>query len=156
TTLSHVWGPAADQKPLVVNDRLLYITRNLDEALRHLRNTTYVQSNFIWIDAVCINQKDKAEKSRLVGCMNDIFANAACTLSWIGPPHDILSLAIETIEKAASALNGSHDNWLSEFAELKRLDDGTDVGTEATDAVVELLQVEYFRRVWILQEVAVA
>jgi hypothetical protein len=154
--LSYVWGPSTDQKPLLVNNLLLYITRNLDEALRHLRSSIYVQSDFIWIDAVCINQKDEAEKTRLVGCMKETFTNSAYTLSWLGSTYDILSPAFESIEKAVTALRGNQDNWLSEFAELRKGDDGTEIGTEATDAVIKLLRNEYFRRVWILQEVAVA
>src|SRR5689334_21537754 len=58
-TLSYTWGRETSDVPLLVGDRdyqihgQLEITKNLEQALRHLRLPT--QRRRLWVDAVCIN-----------------------------------------------------------------------------------------------------
>ena len=59
--LSYVWGDKEDLSMITVNNEPFYITKNLECALRHLRYTECLR--FLWIDAICINQRDDDEKS---------------------------------------------------------------------------------------------
>ncbi|KIM93230.1 hypothetical protein OIDMADRAFT_93592, partial [Oidiodendron maius Zn] len=67
---------------VVVNDTQLHIEPNLAIALRHLRSE--VSDLVIWIDAVCINQKDPEEKSWQVGLMRRVYLQAERVLVWLG------------------------------------------------------------------------
>ncbi|KAF3038859.1 hypothetical protein E8E12_008434 [Didymella heteroderae] len=63
--LSYVWGPEDDPSHVEVNLQArtgkVRITQNLDIALRHLRYKE--TTRYLWIDALCINQANNAEKS---------------------------------------------------------------------------------------------
>jgi Heterokaryon incompatibility protein (HET) len=55
----------------------------------------------LWIDAICINQGDAAERSSLVRRMKSIYENAKHVLIWLGPAGDDSSLAIAKISSIA-------------------------------------------------------
>lgn len=58
------------------------ITRNLETALRALRKPK--EARRLWIDAICINQMDKSEKTHQVRQMNKIYALAKRVIVWLG------------------------------------------------------------------------
>jgi hypothetical protein len=58
--LSYTWGDLTETFSFVCDTRELRIHRNLRDALPFLANRS--SSRPIWIDAVCINQLDEAEK----------------------------------------------------------------------------------------------
>ncbi|KAL1838535.1 hypothetical protein VTJ49DRAFT_2533 [Mycothermus thermophilus] len=58
------------------------ISAPLEEALRTLCLHT---AEPLFVDQLCINQEDKAEKSHLVRRMGDIYASAQRVLAWLGP-----------------------------------------------------------------------
>ena len=72
TALSYCWGDANDRVDIAVNGQNISITRNLESALRHMRNVD--QDTVVWADAICINQQDDAEKNVQVGAMGDIYS----------------------------------------------------------------------------------
>jgi hypothetical protein len=65
---------------------LLQITATLHCALIRLRHSE--QSRRLWVDAVCINQKDLREQSTQVGMMTRIFGQAARVVAHLGPEED--------------------------------------------------------------------
>jgi hypothetical protein len=72
TALSYCWGDAKDRVDIIVNGQKMSVTRNLENALRHMRNVD--QGKIVWADAICINQQDSAEKNIQVGAMGDIYS----------------------------------------------------------------------------------
>jgi hypothetical protein len=52
-------------------------------ALRHLRHRSEPRS--MWVDAICISQKDDQERSKQVASMFAIYAVARRVLMWLGP-----------------------------------------------------------------------
>ncbi|KAL5416535.1 hypothetical protein PMIN03_002081 [Paraphaeosphaeria minitans] len=52
--LSYVWGSVEDKQTIQVDDAELAVTKNLDGALRRLRDPDL--NRILWVDAVCINQ----------------------------------------------------------------------------------------------------
>ena len=85
--LSYVWGSSKVLRLMFVHGHVFRITANLDTALRHLRHETQVRS--LWIDAICINQKDNKEKSSQVNQMRHVYAKASRVLVWLGPGDEI-------------------------------------------------------------------
>lgn len=72
--------------PIILNGRPSHITENLASALYHLRPATESDKvPFFWVDVMCINQADLAEKSVQIGRMRLIYESAAAVLCWLGP-----------------------------------------------------------------------
>ncbi|KAG5749661.1 hypothetical protein H9Q72_000593 [Fusarium xylarioides] len=82
SALSYVWGDASDQEYILVNRVLFRIRRNLYQALMQLRSNGVI--GWLWIDSLCIQQKNLDEKSYQVGSMRSIFSSASQVYSWLG------------------------------------------------------------------------
>ena len=89
-TLSYVWGPYAAERDVIICRNAdpgsacrIDITANCDAALRQLRDLFGCLS--IWVDAVCINQDDIAEKETQIPMMEEIYTWAAPAYIWLGP-----------------------------------------------------------------------
>lgn len=81
--LSYVWGVDKRTEQLLTPDGIIPITPSLSAALRHLRqsNTPLV----LWVDAVCINQEDNAEKAQQIRLLPTLFQRAEFTYAfWAG------------------------------------------------------------------------
>lgn len=144
--LSYVWGDPNQTKKIKVNGCAFYATRNLEAALRYLRDHiaagTFDQSTprYLWIDAICINQSDNAEKSIQVQRMGDVYRSADMVISWMGSGmRDNIGLALQTIKSAVPTLR----NW-------KRVDPTyTDTNTfapreKSTQGTSEMLHANEF------------
>lgn len=97
--LSYVWGSEADPKTVTLHDQLFQVTSNLYNALRRLRKSRV--SVVLWVDAVCINQKDNAERTQQVSIMNHIYKNAFEVVIWLG---DSLSDSLKGLERSPGLL----------------------------------------------------
>lgn len=53
----------------------------------------------LWIDAICINQSDFAERAIQVGQMHQIFSNAGIVYAWIGNWDTRFSSAFQKLEE---------------------------------------------------------
>lgn len=92
--LSYVWGKETCPRPALLNGRPISIGRNLDCALRHVRDivTNPAISRgltiLLWIDALCINRDDVGERNQQVQLMDKIYSLASNVLVWLGPERD--------------------------------------------------------------------
>jgi len=125
--LSYEWGSPASTKPLQIEGARLLIGETLHEALVHLR---VMKFRALWIDAICINQDDLAEKQYQVGLMDFIYHRAKRVLVWLGLPMP--DLIIEDDDERLV-----HNRNLEMFC------------TWSWDHT-------YWSRVWIVQEIALA
>ncbi|CAI4220182.1 unnamed protein product [Parascedosporium putredinis] len=145
---------------LVSSDGAINITQNLANALREIRRQS--PTIWLWVDQVCINQLDNAEKSKQIVLMRKIYSTATQVLVWLGDDADkCVSRACEL----ANALEPSIDkrSLLSNTQQLIQMDDQTcaDYGIppliEAVPgyaALITLLNHPWFVRAWVVQEVA--
>jgi hypothetical protein len=60
----------------------IFVTENCDRALRDLRDDTAPIT--LWVDAICINQKDPDERAQQVSLMSEIYRYADEVLIWLG------------------------------------------------------------------------
>lgn len=78
----------AKEALFLVDGGILTVTpgRNLDEAFRRLWNAdlSIMEHKHIWVDAICINQKDDAEKAQQMLIMGDIYRKATKVIAWLG------------------------------------------------------------------------
>lgn len=97
TALSYVWGDPLDTTPVLVNGIERQITLNLESALRHIRKASCAV--VLWVDALCINQEDEAEKNHQVEMMREIFSGAELVIAWLGSAGEDSDIAMEILGK---------------------------------------------------------
>jgi len=167
--LSYTWGePDNFGFKIWVNGVLFPVRQNLLCALRVLR--TYTDREF-WIDAICINQADDAERGYQVELMRQIYKAPVTVLAWLGtpdetevdnidldisphPPRNTPVLAFELLEAATShlasgLLDQRGNKWVERFLYNPSLNDNW-------KQLEGLCNIEYWKRVWIIQEVFLA
>ena len=73
------------KKSIIINGEETAITPNLFDALVHIRTCSGTQSdNVLWVDALCINQRDVAERGHQVAQMGTIYSQAQQVICWLG------------------------------------------------------------------------
>ncbi|KAJ4286528.1 hypothetical protein N0V90_013228 [Kalmusia sp. IMI 367209] len=156
--LSYTWGGQEKRAEMELNGCTISITENLFSALRHLRSED--KSQQLWVDAICINQEDPRERKHQVGQMKNIYQEALEVYVWLGestPETDATLNAMIEIQKAKLDVEGDwrpsvqgriqHDLYSrGDAGEALPVQKGLD----------ELLGRPWFRRIWILQEIASA
>jgi hypothetical protein len=76
--VSYEWGSDVRQHEINCEGRVIKVTRNLSNLLGKLRVRD--ENQLLWIDAICVNQKDLDERSEQVGLMRDIYHNVETAL----------------------------------------------------------------------------
>lgn len=138
-----------------MDNQSFYVSGNLLNALNTLRGPK--EARVVWLDAICINQQDHAERDSQDTLIAKICFRAEQVLCW--PVEDCLdnNLALAAIlngtlrpPKAQSGRSSSNemrsndamiDSWMNDYECL---------------AIGRLLGREWFCRAWIVQEIAYA
>jgi hypothetical protein len=178
--LSYVWGDPEVTCTITINGLPVEKTANLVAALSRLRDLD--EANY-WIDAICIDQQNKAEKSEQVQLMGEIYGKAVGTTAWLGPGTDDSALAMTFLAQWSMA--GSYYLLLR-----KQIQDNISASTEAErglrmlvfertsamrdliqsvlrtihnpygvaegQALANLFQRPYWKRIWIIQELTLS
>ncbi|KAM0520670.1 hypothetical protein ACHAPE_003067 [Trichoderma viride] len=156
--LSYTWGPTGGRYSIVVNDQKMSITANLFLALKSLR---YPHSDrILWIDAVCINQSNVNERNHQVAQMSDIYKQANRVIFFLGNATfttDAFMHFMQLVQQECSKY--AYRSWTRDDERWKKIWAVAQEKTQAFDDVPcqglkSLLSRPWFRRVWILQEVA--
>lgn len=88
--LSYTWGDPTKTKAILVDGAVVQVTSNLEEFLRYRRRDLDDKIGTLWIDALCINQKDNSEKNTQLLLMRQIYEKANSTLVWLGTEKEIV------------------------------------------------------------------
>jgi Heterokaryon incompatibility protein (HET) len=84
--LSYTWGDDMPKENIFVCGRVFRVGRNLYNALQYLQQRPADLRFPIWVDAICINQKDTLERNQQVQIMPHIYTRAMSVLVWLGSP----------------------------------------------------------------------
>ncbi|KAB5582344.1 heterokaryon incompatibility protein-domain-containing protein [Coniochaeta sp. 2T2.1] len=76
-------APDPDATPAFIGDRKYKATKNLRDGLAQIF-LSGLGSNWIWADAVCIDQENEAEKEVQVAMMDEIYSRAMAVVIWLG------------------------------------------------------------------------
>ncbi|EXA53630.1 hypothetical protein FOVG_01373 [Fusarium oxysporum f. sp. pisi HDV247] len=162
--LSYCWGSNRLAGKVIANEKLLFITENLSEALQHLRHKD--EDRILWIDAICIDQNNIRERGHQVGCMGRIYSRADRVLIWLGYVSYELSPLISALnEFETSVPPGAWRHWAyddTRWADIWKKGQMNLPRKHERDGVNQqsrlklLMSKPWFGRVWILQEVAKA
>ncbi|KAI0457411.1 heterokaryon incompatibility protein-domain-containing protein [Xylaria acuta] len=80
--LSYTWGRSPKSQHILINGEKVHVTPNLFNALQYLRSADFPLT--IWIDALCIDQDNHAERAPQVSIMDIIYKNCEVVHIWLG------------------------------------------------------------------------
>ena len=105
-------GDVTLSRTINISGKTLSITQNLFEGLRRIRHPAV--SRRIWIDAVCINQNDIAERSAQVAQMAEVYVYETHAIIWLGEGES------ECEDEAIANLARFEMEWIYRREESKR------------------------------------
>ena len=152
--LSYVWGDVGKTAPICLDGEAIHVRHNLWLFLQALRNHFCASSSGgpsqtktirVWLDYVCINQEDGAERNFQVSMMGDIFQSADAVYSWLGPPTTESDRVLSCID-AIKNLRAQNRTWASISKEKQG----------ELETIQDVVQRSYWTRLWIKQEVILA
>lgn len=161
--LSYVWGEPTEKCRIHVSDAVrrgngvetapyLDITVNLHAALQQLRDT--VLPRLMWIDALCIKQDDLAERAHQVQFMAKLYSHASRVIVWLGAEGNGSAELSGTIKDVTDTISRLPSTSRRESSEL--ISPYKNKQNVLQPQLVALFNRPWFRRVWVLQEVAAA
>jgi len=81
--LSYCWGDVTQLEDVTMNSTPGFsVSAHILNALQRLRRPD--RPRLVWIDVICINQADVAEKSHQIALMRQIYQKARRTIIWLG------------------------------------------------------------------------
>ncbi|KAF4500718.1 Heterokaryon incompatibility 6, OR allele [Fusarium agapanthi] len=146
--LSYCWGDTSHLQEIRCNDQRFQVTENLFSALQHLRNEDTERT--LWIDAICINQKDLKERQSQVKLMKDIYTKSKRAVIWLGPDpasdgiHHLFELMQTSPNIELSPMNQFGKGLFDNYPGM------------AKRGALALLKRPWWSRVWTVQEMALA
>lgn len=93
---------------------------------------------YYWIDAICINQQDDAERGHQVNFMGDIYCRADCVIAWLGPETAASDRAMRAIANGAFGRAAGEER------------------TPVEGALEDISDRPYWQRLWTAQEFILA
>ena len=154
--ISYVWGEQDFSSSLEILDEsqaeppsFLSITRNVDNVLRRFRSEK--EEQHLWIDAVCLNQEDNAEKAQQVPIMGSVYEQAKAVHVWLGPED------AHTMETVGILNRILLPRWKDGLVWHLQVDEnGEQVFPDWVDSVYRFCKQPWFYRHWVIQEACLA
>lgn len=161
--LSYTWGtPGEIPSEIRLGSQQFEVRENVAAALRRLRHPK--KARVLWIDAICINQDDLAERAAQVLLMRQIYSQATQVCVWLGEPGDAGDVGMQMLQK--KTLKENLSKWKINRPKLwvKKVMKSPATSGEKGDLeeeftlgeVRELLSRPWWRRTWVIQEAVVA
>jgi hypothetical protein len=150
--ISYCWGDASDLSTMVCNGRKLTITKSSAAVLKRVR----LKSNprLVWIDRICIDQKNITERNQQVRQMKWVYESASTTLVWLGEEadssHEAFGLVRELAEIAAIS------KYEPEKLQQRRHNVYNMSRLREWEALDALMNRQWWARAWVVQEASVS
>ncbi|KAI1301973.1 heterokaryon incompatibility protein-domain-containing protein [Xylaria venustula] len=148
--LSYVWGDPTRTHSFTCDGKTLGLTQSLHHALRQLRKAD--GSRRIWVDQICINQNDFAERGKQVQFMNVIYKCADHVLVWLGRDEEgVADVAFGHVRALAETFADptKYEQFVADHTgENIKLRSHKDWAP-----IQHLTSLPWFERAWIVQEI---
>ena len=153
-------GSSASKCNIHIDGHPLSITPNLRDALLQLHASELNSS--LWVDSICINQNDTAERSAQVNLMGEIYSTASQVIVWLGTENAETELCrylismFARISKRVLAVPQKEWNYFEYKLQGRLFSCGMPhhMDMEWWRMLARFLQRTWFGRLWTLQEVA--
>ena len=160
--LSYTWGSTECSQVISCDGHEILVTRNLYAAL--VRYRLEDEPRVLWIDALCINQKDNHEKTTQIRLMGDIYKHAQRGLIWLGEESKDDRAAIQVLyslktfiswyrtETTRGKLQGQWWRISVDSPKVQKKLQDLNISARAWGYLNQFFQRPWFSRVWIIQE----
>ncbi|KAM5356930.1 hypothetical protein ACJ41O_003576 [Fusarium nematophilum] len=156
--LSYMWGEGPSQCHITLNNVAFSVGQNLADALRYLR--AHAPEACYWIDAICINQNDVPERNRQVRIMHHIYFRAETVVVWLGKKYAEYEATLPGLHRLGRFKPPIEQPKSEPPPDQPHADPPTaqvpDVGLEQRRMAADLYNDEYWKRLWIIQEIGLA
>jgi hypothetical protein len=160
--LSYVWG-GERTVPVYCGTHQILATPNLVSALSRLRTAVHGDvrgHRTLWVDAICINQDDVEERGHQVRLIREIYSQASRVLIWLGDSEDV-KYALGQVKEALPHKPNLHElDYKRNLHELDYMQNLHERDYSRLDkdffaflALSPILDLPWFQRVWVIQEV---
>ncbi|CAI0651405.1 unnamed protein product [Colletotrichum noveboracense] len=140
--ISYAWGDAGDTRRLELEGTEISVSASLHGALQGLRRKNEIVT--VWVDALCIDQYNRDERTQQVQMMTKIYSRAESVAVWLGPEADRSSAASDFLLRLTQQ-SGSPDKITKLLSSKSNEKD--------ISATVSLFERDYWKRLWVVQEV---
>lgn len=156
TALSYCWTKREASRQILLNGIPYMVRPNLYDYLKLRRKEN--EGGWIFVDALCINQDDVQERNHQVTLMRSIYADADEVEVWMGSRVGrILSKLGVTMDNRQFIFNAVHDICQHRRAMRSMFEEDTELKRLCKTILLEaFFNLEYWSRVWIIQEVVLA
>lgn len=143
TAVSYTWGNQQPTKTIRLNGKLFHVRPNLLSCLYYLskaRHNAELGWDWIWVDAICINQQNDKEKSEQVGLMDRTYSDAQMVSLWLG---------LVPVPKSPFPRNLLPSQEAFDNGQVVTFEDDS---FDWYDHLDDLLNRPYWSRFWVIQE----
>jgi Heterokaryon incompatibility protein (HET) len=164
--ISYTWGSDEAVYTIRIEDKTFRVRKNLMALLRCVRHSQH--DCWLWIDAICIDQKSNKERNHQVKLMGKIYSNANLVVAWLessgenGGQYKDIGYAFDFMSSATSfnTLGISMAAYCESLAPTKMVWDRPTNGMVAWEddwyCFAMFCKLQYWTRKWIIQEVVAA
>jgi hypothetical protein len=142
--LSYAWGTDSTIGLIKINNKPWEISDTVEHALREICHQNF--HSYVWVDQICINQRDAEEKSLQVMRMRQIYSSASTVVAWLGSSFRNSDTLFTYLQRLGNGIV-AHD-WKG----LAALHDNDAHVQEISEAFNVFCLREYWTRLWIMQE----
>ncbi|CAM1505827.1 Fc.00g114640.m01.CDS01 [Cosmosporella sp. VM-42] len=132
--LSYHWQGQEGSKLIQINGADFPVGQNLYDALKYLRDPQ--KSRTLWVDALCINQRNTTEKDVQLPLMSFVYSRASDVIVWLAEPETVHS---DDMNALSEHFHNTHDRW-----------------DDIKPWIYRLIHQEYWKRAWVVQEIGLA
>ena len=148
--ISYCWGEKTGTGSIILNGATVEVPNSAAGVLRHFRPASGTHT--LWIDAVCINQRDVRERSTQVSIMHHVYQDSTRTLIWLGEADEVAEQAFRMVDAICRGLRAREA--CTDESDSAVLPLGT--ARAEVESVIEFVRRPWFSRVWVLQEACLA
>jgi Heterokaryon incompatibility protein (HET) len=141
--LSYVWGQIRETSTIYIDGNQVSVTKGLESALRNLRARH--EPRVLWIDYICIDQTNIAERNCQVPLMALIYEFATKVNIWLGEATPDSKTGMLILNYFAHE-TAPHDQppWAALPPSLVR------------EGLLDVMNRQWFQRMWVVQEATVS
>lgn len=161
--LSYTWGSRSLSHGIELAGEPTRVTSNLHTVLRYLRYD-HGEEHTVWVDAICIDQQNDAERTAQVKTMAEIYRRARQVIMWVGEETEFDGMAFGLLEKLGSVFKQygrvdfdfeqpSHEAGEEPFCPGYGLPLSNSV---KWNALARLFLRPYIQPIWVVQEIVMA
>jgi Heterokaryon incompatibility protein (HET) len=152
--VSYSWGTEDPTAAILCNTRSFRVTHHLYEGLRCISTAMGCQT--LWIDAICINQHDDAEKAQQVAKMHQIYVRAKGVLVWLGKAENDSDYALSRVSRFSDKRELSVPDTFKVLTRPSSPYIIPEFDGRSLLALWHLFSRSWFRRLWTYQEAVLA